>query len=88
MVKIDESCAAAYEDVRNDKTETNFLVMSYPEGKDELTLLASGSGGLAELSAHLKPDIACFSYIRMTIGNDELSQRGIPLNSPQTYSLN
>lgn len=30
MVKIDSACSAAYEDVRNDKSETNWLLMGYP----------------------------------------------------------
>jgi hypothetical protein len=48
--------------------------MSYPEGKDELVLTASGTGGLPEFQSHLKPEAAAFGYLRMTIGNDELSQ--------------
>ncbi|KAJ1918909.1 hypothetical protein IWQ60_007373 [Tieghemiomyces parasiticus] len=68
--------AAAYEDVRNDKSETNWLSLEYvSDKKDELKLAKSGSGGLTEFVKELKPDQAAFGYIRVPISNDELSQR-------------
>jgi hypothetical protein len=60
-------CSTGYEDVRNDKSSTNWLIMSYPEGKDELELMGSGSGGLTELQTNLKADQAAFGYLRMTV---------------------
>ncbi|KAJ3214658.1 hypothetical protein HK099_006769 [Clydaea vesicula] len=52
------------------------LLLGYSDDKkDELNLVGSGSGGLEELKSHLKPDQANFGYLRVTIGNDELSQR-------------
>jgi hypothetical protein len=35
----------------------------------------SGSGGLPEFLTHLKEDQAGFGYLRMQVGNDNLSQR-------------
>ncbi|KAJ3082934.1 hypothetical protein HK102_001372 [Quaeritorhiza haematococci] len=76
MVQIDSTAASAYEDVRNDKTETNWLLLTYADDKtDVLKVSATGTGGLAEFVSHLKEDQAAFGYVRMTVGNDELSQR-------------
>jgi hypothetical protein len=35
MVQIDKAAAAAYEDVRNDKTETNWMILGYTDEKGE-----------------------------------------------------
>ncbi|ORZ31159.1 hypothetical protein BCR44DRAFT_1417390 [Catenaria anguillulae PL171] len=71
-----EDIAAAYEDVRNDKTETNYVYLTYEsDTSDKLKIGATGKGGLPELSEHLKDDKAGFAYLRMLVGNDPLSQR-------------
>ncbi|KAI9006037.1 hypothetical protein BC832DRAFT_539680 [Gaertneriomyces semiglobifer] len=76
MVQFEGDVAAAYEDVRNDKSPTNWLLLSYKDEKsDVLTLSGTGSGGLDEFTAQLQPDQAAFGYLRMVVGNDELSQR-------------
>ncbi|KAI8898330.1 hypothetical protein BC833DRAFT_590190 [Globomyces pollinis-pini] len=76
MVNIDASVSVAYEDVRNDKTATNWLIMGYVDEKGEtLGLVGTGNGGLAEFKTKLKDDQAYFGYVRMVVGNDELSQR-------------
>ncbi|KAJ3388495.1 hypothetical protein HDU92_001454 [Lobulomyces angularis] len=76
MVNITSEAQNSYEDVRDDKSATNWLLLGYSDDKkDELNLVGSGSGGLEELKSHLKPDQANFGYLRVTIGNDELSQR-------------
>ncbi|TPX40887.1 hypothetical protein SeMB42_g05830 [Synchytrium endobioticum] len=76
MVELSPEIAVAYDDVRNDKTDTNWLCMQYQDEKsDALVLAGTGSGGLAEFSAQLKDDQAAFGYLRMVVGNDALSQR-------------
>lgn len=46
----------AYDDVRSDKTETDWLLINYEDAKsDRLVLKGTGSGGLAELKTHLDP---------------------------------
>ncbi|KAJ1826080.1 hypothetical protein LPJ56_002366, partial [Coemansia sp. RSA 2599] len=66
----------AYNDVRNDKTETNWLLLEFVGGrKDELKVASTGSDGLPGLIQNLKPDTAAFGYVRMVMANDELSQR-------------
>ncbi|KAI9099489.1 hypothetical protein DFS34DRAFT_617729 [Phlyctochytrium arcticum] len=76
MVQFEGDVAAAYDDVRNDKTDTNWLLLTYNDEKaDVLTLSATGTGGLDEFVGKLKDDQAAFGYLRMTVGNDELSKR-------------
>jgi hypothetical protein len=45
MVQIDSQVAAVYEDVRNDKTATNWLLLGYSDDKDT-TLKVTGSGAV------------------------------------------
>ncbi|KAI8827173.1 uncharacterized protein EV422DRAFT_512917 [Fimicolochytrium jonesii] len=76
MATFDGDVQAAYDDVRNDKTPTNWLLLSYAnDAKDVLTLSGSGTGGLAEFTDKLRDDQAAFGYLRIIVGNDELSQR-------------
>jgi hypothetical protein len=81
MASIDNAAAAAYEDVRNDKTATNWfyllfkcrLLLEYPDDKsDSLVLSQTGTGGLVEFKKCLKNDQAGFGYVRCVVGNDEL----------------
>ncbi|KAI8318237.1 actin depolymerizing protein [Martensiomyces pterosporus] len=66
----------AYNDVRSDKSETNWLLLEFVDDrKDELKVGGTGTGGLEELKGKLKEDSAAFGYVRMTMSNDELSQR-------------
>ncbi|KAG0142113.1 hypothetical protein CROQUDRAFT_662988 [Cronartium quercuum f. sp. fusiforme G11] len=72
----DPEIQAAYEDVRNDKTNTNWLLLDYiSERSDKLTLTAIGTDGLEELKSKLNPDRASFAYSRITYANDKESQR-------------
>ncbi|KAK4700016.1 hypothetical protein P7C70_g6235, partial [Phenoliferia sp. Uapishka_3] len=65
-----------YEDVRADKTETNWLLLDFEGPKsDKLKLTGSGSGGLEELKPLLKEDNASFAYVRISYANDKESQR-------------
>jgi hypothetical protein len=48
----------------NDKTETNWLLLNYTDGKDSVHVAGTGSGGLEELKQHLKPDHAQFGFVR------------------------
>ncbi|KAI8926659.1 hypothetical protein BC831DRAFT_455584 [Entophlyctis helioformis] len=76
MVQLEGDVAAAYEDVRNDKTPTNWLLLEYVDEKtDVLKVTSTGTGGLSELRSNLKEDKAAFGYLRMVVGNDELSRR-------------
>ncbi|KAG8744869.1 hypothetical protein FRC10_009239 [Ceratobasidium sp. 414] len=73
--------AAAYEDVRSNKSETNWLVLKYEsERSDKLKLVATGTGGLAELrkegeDSHLGDGDVAYAYVRVAYANDKESKR-------------
>ncbi|GLB42333.1 putative adf-like domain-containing protein [Lyophyllum shimeji] len=70
--KIDQ----AYQDVRSDKSETNWLLLDYESDKsDKLQLTATGTGGLAELREALDDTKASYAYARVTYSNDKESTR-------------
>ena len=69
--------AQAYEDVRSDKSETNWMVLKYESAmKDNLKLAATGSGTIEEMTDdQLGEDEAAYAYVRVRLGNDEYSER-------------
>ncbi|OCH86814.1 actin depolymerizing protein [Obba rivulosa] len=70
--KIDE----AYQDVRSDKSDTNWILLDYESDRsDKLQLTATGSGGLAELREHLDESKASYAYVRVQYANDKESKR-------------
>jgi len=72
----DPEIANAYEDVREDKSATTWMVLKYISGtSDALKLDSTGEGDIAEMVEHLGEDEAAYAFVRMTVGNDELSQR-------------
>ncbi|KAK0748944.1 hypothetical protein B0T18DRAFT_95478 [Schizothecium vesticola] len=64
---------AAYDAVRSDKDDTNWLIVSYASG--ELTLSRTGAGGLAELAAALDDSDVQYAYARVEYANDAESKR-------------
>ncbi|KAG9300714.1 hypothetical protein G9A89_023512 [Geosiphon pyriformis] len=65
-----------YHEVRDDKSEINWLLLQYEKGQiDKLQIAAKGSGGLEQLVEHLSEDEASFGYCRVNVSNDELSVR-------------
>ncbi|KAL9710331.1 hypothetical protein Ac2012v2_006630 [Leucoagaricus gongylophorus] len=72
----DQAIAEAYNDVRDDKTQTNWLLVDYEtERSDKLKLTGTGSGGLAELKNSLQDSNASFAYVRVKYSNDKESVR-------------
>ncbi|THY40166.1 actin depolymerizing protein [Aureobasidium pullulans] len=72
----DPEIATAYEDVRSDKSATTWMVLKYISGtSDALKLDSTGEGEISEMVEHLGDDEAAYAFVRMTVGNDELSQR-------------
>ena len=67
---------AAYDAVRSDKDETNWLIISYaaPTG-NALTLTSTGAGGLSELAEKLDDSQAQYAYVRVEYANDTESKR-------------
>jgi len=72
----DPTIDEAYQDVRSDKSDTNWLLLDYEsERSDKLTVTQTGTGGLAELRDVLADSKASYAYVRVTYSNDKESQR-------------
>jgi len=72
----DPSIDEAYQDVRSDKTDTNWLLLDYEsERSDKLQLAKTGTGGLAELRDVLDDSKASYAYVRVAYSNDKESTR-------------
>ena len=68
--------AAAYDAVRSDKDETNWLLISYQGNTgNTLQLTGTGTGGLAELAEKLDDGQAQYGYVRIEYANDSESTR-------------
>jgi hypothetical protein len=72
----DPAIREAYDDVRSDATETNWLLITYEEGSGnkKWVLAGKGSGGLAELKDALTDNFIGFGYLRV-ISGDDMSKR-------------
>jgi hypothetical protein len=67
---------SAYLEVRDDKNDTNWLLLDYESGKsDKLKLSKVGTGGLTELREALDDSQASYAYVRITYANDKESTR-------------
>jgi len=66
----DPAIKDAYNDVRNDKTATNWALFKY-EGKKKIVFSAKGDGDLSELAGHFNDDEAAFAFLRVTTGDEE-----------------
>ncbi|CAM1505015.1 Fc.00g106520.m01.CDS01 [Cosmosporella sp. VM-42] len=68
--------AAAYDAVRSDKDETNWLLISYAAAVgNKLSLTKTGTGGLAELVSELDDRQVQYGYVRVEYANDAESKR-------------
>jgi len=65
-VNIDEGpIRAAIADVRNDATDTDWVLITYDgPNSNNIVLLGKGSGGTAELLTHLKDDVVAYGLVR------------------------
>ncbi|KAK7408835.1 hypothetical protein QQX98_009021 [Neonectria punicea] len=68
--------AAAYDAVRSDKDDTNWLLISYAAAAgNKLSLTQTGTGGLAELVTQLDDGQVQYGYVRVEYANDKESTR-------------
>lgn len=66
----------AYEAVRSDKAEINWMLISYAKAiGDKLALTATGTGGLEELTSRFDDEQAQYGYVRVEYANDTESTR-------------
>lgn len=67
---------AAYDAVRSDKEETNWLLITYAGNVgNKLELSATGTGGIAELASRLDDSQVAYAYVRVEYANDAESTR-------------
>ncbi len=74
----DPAVEAAYDAVRDDKDAANWLIVGdlpEPAKKGTLGLVATGSGGLAELAQAFDDAQAQYGYARVEYANDSESTR-------------
>jgi hypothetical protein len=76
---VDPSVLEAYNDVRDDKTSTDWAVFGYDSdigGSNQglVRLQASGSDGINGLRGQLSPGTPAYGFLRVTSG-DEMSKR-------------
>lgn len=65
----------AYNEVRNDSNETNWMLITYKADDNKTWCLhGKGEGGLDELKEQITPDFLGYGYLRVTSG-DDLSKR-------------
>lgn len=74
-LQLDDGVNEAYEDVRNDTSETNWLYLEYDSENPKLVKVGgTGTDGLEGLKGNFKEDEKAFGYLRVITG-DELSAR-------------
>ena len=72
QVKDEDALRNAIAKVRDDKSEENFVLLGYEEGKSNcIELVATGCGGLAELLTHLTPQFLGYAMVRVISGDKE-----------------
>lgn len=65
----------AYDEVRNDNCETNWMLITYEQGAYKKWVLAGkGTGGLEEMKESIGPNFLGYGYLRVIAG-DEMSRR-------------
>ncbi|KAG8418996.1 hypothetical protein J3459_011856 [Metarhizium acridum] len=68
--------AAAYDAVRSDKDEVDWMLISYAAATgNKLSLSRTGTGGIAELAASLDDAQVQYGYARVEYANDAESTR-------------
>ncbi|KAG6008151.1 hypothetical protein E4U21_004908 [Claviceps maximensis] len=68
--------SAAYADVRNDKKDTNWMLISNAATTgNKLALSKTGTGGISELAAALDDAEVQYGYARIEYANDKESTR-------------
>jgi len=61
-----EGIKEAINDVRNDKTETNWVLLTYQgENTNDVKLLGKGDGGIPELISYLRDEIVGYGLVRL-----------------------
>ncbi|KAH7821041.1 cofilin/ADF [Monocercomonoides exilis] len=72
QVKNEEEVREVVADIKNDATETNFVVLGYEDGKSNcIQLVAKGTEGIAGVLPLMTPTFMGYAYIRVISGDAE-----------------
>lgn len=82
----DPKVVNAYESVRDDNTDTNWLLLGYGGSKKTLQLYGSGKGGLKEFVAKLPENEVVYGYLRVVYGDSGRSKFVFVTYVPDTLS--
>lgn len=63
-IVVSDEIRLAWEDVKNDNTCSNFLILEKGGDGKTAQIVAHGDGGYDEFSSHLKEDGVCFGAFR------------------------
>ncbi|EGC30383.1 hypothetical protein DICPUDRAFT_41497, partial [Dictyostelium purpureum] len=66
----DSTLRDAWCDIRDDDTETNWMLLGYGSYKKTLQLYGTGSGGLKEMIKNLKEEVM-YGYLRTVYGDSD-----------------
>lgn len=79
MSELGDDITQAYDAVREDKEETNWMLLSYTgsvkQKNAKPALTRTGTGGLSELVEKLRDTEVQYGYVRIEYANDEESTR-------------
>ncbi|KAJ3428443.1 coactosin [Anaeramoeba flamelloides] len=67
----DPAIEEAYNDVRDDNTETNWMACGYVGKTNDLEMIGSGSGGIDEMKSLFDPTLVIYGYLRVIAGDEE-----------------
>jgi hypothetical protein len=82
----DPKVVNAYESVRDDNTDTNWLLLGYGGSKKTLQLYGSGKGGLKEFVGKLPENEVVYGYLRVVYGDSGRSKFVFVTYVPDTLS--
>lgn len=82
----DSNILEAYEKVRDDSNEQDWMLMGYGTSKKALQLYNSGNGGLKDFVAHLPENEVLYGYVRMLYGDSGRAKFVFITYVPETLS--
>lgn len=73
-LQLDDSVVSAYNSIRSDPPPISWALFSYDVDGRKIHMSHSGTGGVATLAAHLRPEDRAYGFVRVTTG-DSMSAR-------------
>jgi hypothetical protein len=82
----DPQVTQVYEDVRDDNTETNWMLLGYGGSKKTLKVYGSGEGGLKDFVSKLPDNEVAYGYVRVIYGDSGRAKFVFVTYVPDTLS--